>query len=239
MESLPIGTPIQVTFYRCGEKKQTTFNYSPDTDPFKIKNLIEPYEKVKYSIVGGMVFTQLTDVTLTAALRVDPTLGSLYLPENRTKERLMLTHIFGHSQVFRNHTVGPGVIIRRVNGQEVHTIEDLNKIISTASTRKDFTFSFNHHRRAFLTPNELLDELFELENPNWDKGPDDDTGGDGPEVIPTIKLLEDEMYASQEGMSAWDKIKANQARKAMLVAKGIHTEDPITDITLRIQAKSC
>ena len=54
----------------------------------------------------------------------------------------MLTHIFGHSQVFRNHTVGPGVILRRVNGKEVHNIKDLNTIISQASTRKDLTFSF-------------------------------------------------------------------------------------------------
>jgi len=65
-----------------------------------------------------------------------------------------------------------------------------------------------------------------------------ESDGDGPEVplAPTIQLLEDEMYASRDGMSAWDIIKANQARKAMLVTKGIHTEDPITDITLRMDA---
>ena len=68
--------------------------------------------------------------------------------------------------------------------------------------------------------------------------PQEGGDGDGPEVPlpPTIQLLEDEMYASRDGMSAWEIIKANQARKAMLVAKGIHTEDPITDITLRMDA---
>ena len=67
---------------------------------------------------------------------------------------------------------------------------------------------------------------------------------EGAPLAPTIQLLEDEMYASRDGMSAWDKIKANQARRAMLVAKGIIQEDitvddnPITDITLRMTANS-
>ena len=73
---------------------------------------------------------------------------------------------------------------------------------------------------------------------------DQKTTFEGPEAVPlapTIQLLEDEMYASRD-MSAWDRIKANQVRRAMLVEKGIIQEDftgednPITDITLRMDA---
>ena len=80
----------------------------------------------------------------------------------------------------------------------------------------------------------------------WDPGPKKDDDGDGPEVplAPTIQLLEDEMYASRDGMTALEKIRANQAKRAMLVDKGIiqdniiADENPITDITLRMSANS-
>jgi len=66
----------------------------------------------------------------------------------------------------------------------------------------------------------------------------EESDGEGPTVPlpPTIQLLEDEMMAS--GMSNWDRIKANQAKRAMLVEKGIIQDNPvvdesITDITMQ------
>ena len=70
---------------------------------------------------------------------------------------------------------------------------------------------------------------------------DDDTGGDGPEVPLVVPIGEEiETYAQSDYyMSPWERMKANQARKANLVAKGIHTEynpivdESVTDITMK------
>jgi hypothetical protein len=73
----------------------------------------------------------------------------------------------------------------------------------------------------------------------WGKGPDD-TGGDGPEVPQVIPVGEEiDAYAQSDYyMSPWERIKANQAKRAMLVEKGIIQENPVvdesvTDITMQ------
>jgi hypothetical protein len=63
----------------------------------------------------------------------------------------------------------------------------------------------------------------------WKKGPDD-TGGDGPEVPQVVPVHEEiQEYEDTYTMSPWERIKANQARRALLVEKGILQENPIVD----------
>ena len=70
----------------------------------------------------------------------------------------------------------------------------------------------------------------------WKKGP---TKGDNPaaEVLPVGEEIE-EYTESDYYMSPWDRIKANQAKRAMLVEKGIIEEEnpmvdeSVTDITM-------
>jgi hypothetical protein len=68
---------------------------------------------------------------------------------------------------------------------------------------------------------------------------DDDTKGDGPEVPQVVPVHEEiEEYEGTYAMSPWDRIKANQAKRAMLVEKDIIQENPIvdesvTDITMQ------
>ena len=63
----------------------------------------------------------------------------------------------------------------------------------------------------------------------WKKGPDD-TGGDGPEVPQVVPVHEEiQEYEDTYGMSPWERIKANQAKRALLVDKGIIRDNPIVD----------
>ena len=61
----------------------------------------------------------------------------------------------------------------------------------------------------------------------WEKGP---TKGDNPaaEVLPVGEEIE-AYTQSDYYMSPWDRIKANQAKRAMLVEKGIIQDNPIVD----------
>jgi len=69
-------------------------------------------------------------------------------------------------------------------------------------------------------------ELFKLENPNWNKGPTGDDSGDGL-TIETIASAKEDVEESPNIMSLWDRIKAGQAKRAMLVEKDIIQEQPI------------
>jgi len=82
---------------------------------------------------------------------------------------------------------------------------------------------------------DLMKELKDLTKP---KDEDDDTGGDGPEqgVVPVHEEIQE--YEGTYAMSPWERIKANQAKRAMLVEKDIIQENPIvgesvTDITMQ------
>ena len=71
------------------------------------------------------------------------------------------------------------------------------------------------------------------------KTEEDDTKGDGPEVPKVVPVHEEiEEYEGTYAMSPWDRIKANQAKRAMLVEKGVIQENPVvdesvTDITMQ------
>jgi len=77
-------------------------------------------------------------------------------------------------------------------------------------------------------------QLKELTKPREEE----DTKGDGPEVPQVVPIGEEiEEYEGTYAMSPWERIKANQAKRAMLVEKDIIQENPIvdesvTDITL-------
>jgi len=73
----------------------------------------------------------------------------------------------------------------------------------------------------------LNQELLDL---TQTKDEDDDKGDDGPtlpQVVPVHEEIEE--YEGTYAMSPWDRIKANQQKRAMLVEKGIIQENPIVD----------
>ena len=82
---------------------------------------------------------------------------------------------------------------------------------------------------------EIMNEIKELTT----TPEDDDTKGDGPEVPQVVPIGEEiQEYEDTYAMSPWDRIKANQAKRAMLVEKGVIQENPIvdesvTDITMQ------
>jgi len=82
----------------------------------------------------------------------------------------------------------------------------------------------------------IMDEIKELTKKP--EGPED-TKGDGP-ILPKVVPVHEEIeeYEGTYAMSPWERIKANQAKRAMLVEKDIIQDSPIvdesvTDITMQ------
>ena len=58
---------------------------------------------------------------------------------------------------------------------------------------------------------------------------DDDTGGDGPELPPQLGGPSTEEMATEYRRSDLERIRAGQAKRAMLVEKNIIQDSPIVD----------
>jgi len=88
-----------------------------------------------------------------------------------------------------------------------------------------------HHHSVDTLYQKLTQEKLDLTQP---RSRDEDTGGDGPKIPQVVPIGEEiEAYEGTYAMSPWDRIKANQAKRALLVEKGIIQEDsPIVDESL-------
>ena len=114
--------------------------------------------------------------------------------------------------------------------------KDYINLLENAKTqyKKQGLPEFNPHVDTAI---QILDqEILDLT-----QGPDrdEDTKGGGPELPKVVPIQEEiEEYEGTYAMSPWDRIKANQAKRAMLVEQGIIQENPIvdesvTDITMK------
>ena len=114
------------------------------------------------------------------------------------------------------------------------TLAELEKDIKTLT---DLGYPTHHHTVDTLIQS-LNQEILDMTQPKDQK----DTGGDGPgPTLPKVVPVGEEIDAYAQSdyyMSPWERIKANQAKRAMLVEKGVIQENPIvdesvTDITMQ------
>ena len=115
--------------------------------------------------------------------------------------------------------------------------------LPVAKAKKEYIAALENHKGGLLgqvdinNPNEMKSKIgtqisgITNEINNLTKTPDDDdTGGDGPEVPQVVPVHEEiQEYEDTYGMSPWERIKANQAKRALLVDKGIIRDNPIVD----------
>jgi len=127
---------------------------------------------------------------------------------------------------------------------DVMTLDKLKKDhIKTLTAMKDDLLTgvdiFNPNEMVNLDDTAFPDIMKELKELTK-KREEDDPQPDGPE-LPQVVPIGEEIEAYAQGphrMSPWEWIKANQAKKAMLVEKGIHEEynpivdESVTDITM-------
>jgi hypothetical protein len=89
------------------------------------------------------------------------------------------------------------------------------------------TLGMASHHHAVDTEIQTIDQtLLDLTKPK-----DKEEKGDGPEPPVVIPVQEEiDAYAQSDYyMSPWERIKANQAKRAMLVEKGVIQENPVVD----------
>jgi hypothetical protein len=149
--------------------------------------------------------------------------------------------------------VPPSVALKSITVNPKDMMTAVKHSLPVVAAKKELMEALENYKGGLLknvdttNPNEMVNleettDFTEIMNEIKDlttTPEDDDTKGDGPEVPQVVPIGEEiQEYEDTYAMSPWDRIKANQAKRAMLVEKGVIQENPIvdesvTDITMQ------
>lgn len=131
LNRLVLGEQIQFEVYRKGKKKEFLFDFNL-TNPLPIRYMYPDYEKIDYEIIGGMVIMELTLNHIDRFEGKDTLLEKYKLRENQYEPRLIITHIFPHSQAEQARVFDIGDIVREINCSDVKTLQDMRLAVCTS-----------------------------------------------------------------------------------------------------------
>lgn len=125
---IKIGTKVELTLYRKGKMKVVSFIFEESTVP-AIRVKYPDYEKVDYSIVGGMVIQELCRNLIPMLMQAAPELITYEEPKNQMDNVLIITHVLPDSAAQHSRVLVPGMRIKEINGIEVKTLDQLNLVL--------------------------------------------------------------------------------------------------------------
>ena len=135
---LSIGEDIHLIVYRKGIRKEFSvpFNY---VELPRIRKIYPGYEEIDYEVFGGMVVMQLTLNHIQLLANQAPGLAQFTEIRRQSEQKLLVTHIFPNSQVYRARTLNVGSTLNEVNGMPVQTLDDFRKALKKCVGNKFLT----------------------------------------------------------------------------------------------------
>jgi len=125
---LSIGEDVKLIAYRNGDRQEATVKFSQASLP-SIRRVFPGYEQIDYEVFAGMVVMSLTLNHIQMLASGAPGLTRYAELKNQASPKLIITHIFPNSQLYRSRSLAVGATINEVNGIEVHSLDDFRKAI--------------------------------------------------------------------------------------------------------------
>ncbi len=164
------GDPISWVVYRNGTRVE--INCSFDADAVKLVRPVyyefEPQE-FDNERIGGMVVMQLRE-NHYRALRQEPAFKNLKeftecaRIENLAKPSLIITHIMVGSQVALSECIGVAMVIDKINGNTVRTLEELREALMLSAKTKQLAIKTKDRAETVLDINKVLEDEPRLAN---------------------------------------------------------------------------
>jgi serine protease Do len=129
---LSIGEDVVLVSYRNGERKEATVKFSQAELP-AIRRIFPGYESIDFEVFAGMVVMPLTINHIQMLANNAPGLTKYAELKNQSSAKLIITHIFPSSHLYRSRTLAVGATINEVNGIEVHSLDDFRKAIKKSN----------------------------------------------------------------------------------------------------------
>jgi serine protease Do len=138
ISSLSIGHNVHLVIYRNGVRKEIDVTFSHAELP-PVRRMYPGLEELHYEIVGGMVVRPL-DLNLIQILANDvPGLTKYAEIAQQAESKLIITHIFPTSELFRTRAIPVGSTINEINGSKVSTLDELRDVLKKTATSKFLT----------------------------------------------------------------------------------------------------
>jgi len=155
LNRLVLGEQIQFEVYRKGHKKEFLFDFNL-TDPLPIRYMYPDHEKIDYEIIGGMVIMELTLNHIERFESKDTLLEKYKLRENQYESRLIITHIFPHSQAEQARVFDRGDVVREINGCDVKTLQDMR--LAVRASQEFLTLKTEDKKFAVLSCKKIVED---------------------------------------------------------------------------------
>jgi serine protease Do len=125
---LSIGEDVHLVAYRSGDRLEATVKFSQASLP-AVRRIFPGYEAVDYEVFAGMVVMPMSLNHIQMLAGSASGLAKYAELKNQAQQKLIITHIFPSSQLYRSRSLAVGATINEVNGIEVHTLDDFRNAI--------------------------------------------------------------------------------------------------------------
>lgn len=129
---IPLGSNIKLIVYRNGARKEFNFKFTQSKLP-EIRVMYPDYEKIDYSVIGGIVVMQLSLNHLPLLITHAPDLIIYDEIKNQIEPVVIISHILPDSQAFRARSISPGKRIKKINDVEIKTLQDFKNAIKKSA----------------------------------------------------------------------------------------------------------
>lgn len=125
---LAIGEQLNLVIYRNGVRKEFDLAFGLADKP-AIHEVHLGFEDIDYETFAGMVVMPLTLNHIPILGKQAPGLVRYTEARFQAEPRLVVTHIFPNSQLYRSRSLPIGATLNEVNGVAVHTLEEFRDAV--------------------------------------------------------------------------------------------------------------
>ncbi len=123
-----IGEKLNLIVYRKGERIDFALTLGLPEQP-AIHEVFLGYENIDYEVFAGMVVMPLTLNHLPLLGKQAPGLSKYVESKHQEDPKLIVTHIFPNSQLYRSRSLPIGSTINEVNGVKVQDIDEFRQAV--------------------------------------------------------------------------------------------------------------
>lgn len=161
LNTMNIENYLEIIVYRNGKKIiiKTKWNI---INNLSIKYFYPMYEEIEYVIIGGMVIMPLTMNHIQMYSHLSEDLIPYRKIKNQINGKIGITHVLPNSVAEQARYVNPGMLIKEVNGEEVKSINDLEKSLLKSIKSNFLTLKFDNGEFFVADIKRLLKEESKL-----------------------------------------------------------------------------
>jgi len=137
-ERIEIGKTVSFRVWRDGKEVSLSavFEHNAKHD-YAVPKIVEPVrQRVRYVVVGGVVFMDLALNHLELLVEHNPTLINFFRGKHRTEPKVVVSAVLPECALPED-SVTAGELVTRVNGVDIHSLDDLQAALDASLSKAE------------------------------------------------------------------------------------------------------